>query len=363
MERGRYRWDPLTNYSLRPGFTNGRVTVTRLGTRATGPSLPEGDVVAVMGESATFCSLVKDRETWPYYLERELRRRGHGVNVLNFGVTAQHANHHEARFERDVAPLNPRVVVFFLDVNDAKMFMVMDLQGRERDFATLMSVTGKMRKRRPSQNLAVRGYRMARDRVEKKLKRMGWLSSYGYMFSEDAVDWEPDEEVMGHYRKMVWRLWGLAVGCGAAPVFIIPPRILRDKSAVMRLSQSKERVFAGFDNSKIPCYLGCLPEWRKRQTEVLELGPWPVADLRNVFAGEGVRDVTLDGIHYTPHGNWVFAMRLAGTLADVLREVSDGKKRDLHDCYGEERLGSEGGGEVGGRGLEWKSRPDGPPPP
>jgi len=335
----RYRYDELINYTLMPDYkkeTPYRVTTTNEGTRRTSDPVAGGENIAVMGGSTTFCSLVGDHESWPFWLEQALRDKGYRINVINFGIPSQHCNHHIGRYARDVAPKKPKLSIFFLNVNDAQLFKHADLRGKPRNYATLKSVTGRLRKRPPTPFALVRFMRLVTDKIRGLKTRIFFKSEYQYTLSEKAANWMPDEGCMAHYRQCIRQLAGLARDAGSIPVFIIPPHIFRDHHRISILSKSEENIFH-FENENIRYWLGYLVNWRKKQiTELKKAEEYGanIIDLSNIFEPElstditKVKKITGDGVHFNANGNEIFGRHLAQRLVDqnILTGPTQGSK-------------------------------------
>jgi len=83
------------------------------GIRSAGPNARMGDQafrsrVALIGDSNAFSLEVPFEQSWGYHLQRLL---GEDVQVLNFGVDGYGIDQMYLRYERDVRPWNPQVVV------------------------------------------------------------------------------------------------------------------------------------------------------------------------------------------------------------------------------------------------------------
>lgn len=86
---------------------------------------PEGTLrVAAVGDSFTFGSGVGDDETWPAYVETQLREAlgpEQPVEVLNFGLRGRNTAQEFEKFESVVLPFDPDVVVLNMTLfNDAE---------------------------------------------------------------------------------------------------------------------------------------------------------------------------------------------------------------------------------------------------
>jgi len=86
---------------------------------------PAGTIrIAVVGDSFTFGSGVRDQHTLPAQLEQRLQEAlpDHGIEVLNFGVSGYNTSHEIALLENAVLGFDPDivVVVFFLNDTNAR---------------------------------------------------------------------------------------------------------------------------------------------------------------------------------------------------------------------------------------------------
>lgn len=82
--------------------------------------LPAAHRVALVGDSFTFCLDVPYEASWGYQLEREL---GPDFQVLNFGVSGYGLDQAYLRYERDVRPWKPEVVIFGVFPHDLERTM------------------------------------------------------------------------------------------------------------------------------------------------------------------------------------------------------------------------------------------------
>jgi lysophospholipase L1-like esterase len=114
---------PETGYVLRPGFRlqSGvwKISVNERGFR--GPEISEsrknGSRVAILGGSSVFGYLVSDGQESARLLEAELNSDG-DVEVINGGVPGHNLNQTRWRFENQIAPLKPDLVILYLGWND-----------------------------------------------------------------------------------------------------------------------------------------------------------------------------------------------------------------------------------------------------
>lgn len=90
-------------YSLRPGFSDGLQNVDARGFRVSVPADRPGDrVVVVIGDSVPFGASVRDDETYPSVLARQLRADGRQLGVVNAGVASYNTQQSFDRLRIDV---------------------------------------------------------------------------------------------------------------------------------------------------------------------------------------------------------------------------------------------------------------------
>jgi len=77
--------------------------------------------IALVGDSNTFGQEVPYEDTWGYFLQKTL---GAEVQVLNFGVAGYGIDQAYLRYEKDVRPWKPRIVIFGFVSGDAIRSMV-----------------------------------------------------------------------------------------------------------------------------------------------------------------------------------------------------------------------------------------------
>lgn len=70
------------------------------------------------GGSTTACNNVDDNETWPYYLEQCLRRKGYDVEVINAGVFRWVSYQEGLRFRDEISKYNADIVLLNQGLND-----------------------------------------------------------------------------------------------------------------------------------------------------------------------------------------------------------------------------------------------------
>jgi hypothetical protein len=117
-EEGRslFTYDVELGWSFRPGAVSedGRYHIDdrgiRTGTRAA--SGREGPVVALYGDSFTFCSDVLYEESWGYQLEKLLAEAGKRSQVLNLGGGGYGMGQAYLRWRSTHLELRPKIVVF-----------------------------------------------------------------------------------------------------------------------------------------------------------------------------------------------------------------------------------------------------------
>lgn len=108
-----------------------KFTVNSLGFR--GPEFspkkrdPKTTRIFCSGGSTTACVFVDDEETWPAALQRELRARGHNVEVINAGVGAWYSYQERLRFEQEVASYEPDIVVLHQGWNEEFVYAMQNL--------------------------------------------------------------------------------------------------------------------------------------------------------------------------------------------------------------------------------------------
>ena len=80
-----------------------------------------GTRIALTGDSFTFGEDVRYEETWGYFLEKEL---GFNFQVLNFGVSGYGLDQMFLRYQKDVRPWKPRIVIFGFISHDTERSML-----------------------------------------------------------------------------------------------------------------------------------------------------------------------------------------------------------------------------------------------
>ncbi|MDH4153574.1 MAG: hypothetical protein OEV01_07275 [Nitrospira sp.] len=76
--------------------------------------------IALVGDSFTFAEEVRYEDSWGYHLEKAL---GPEFQVLNFGVEGYGVGQAYLRYEKDVRPWNPKVVIFSFISHDVRRTM------------------------------------------------------------------------------------------------------------------------------------------------------------------------------------------------------------------------------------------------
>jgi lysophospholipase L1-like esterase len=121
---GMYYAHHYNAYGLKPGYTNGtRERINSLGFRGEEISLPKPDgvyrIIAV-GGSTTFGVYLPWNESYPYYLQEELRERfgTDAIEVVNGGLTGSTAAESFHRLPTQLLPADPDMVVVYHAFND-----------------------------------------------------------------------------------------------------------------------------------------------------------------------------------------------------------------------------------------------------
>ena len=130
-----YEPDPELGFRYRPGATGilaghfeieNEVRINSLGFHDEEP-LPEGEVelrVLALGDSFTAAMHVPRSASWPAVLERELRRSGAAVDVVNLGVDGTGTDVHVELLRRHLPRLAPRLVILAFYRNDLSEAMI-----------------------------------------------------------------------------------------------------------------------------------------------------------------------------------------------------------------------------------------------
>ncbi len=126
---GLYEDDELLGSKLRPNAQsiNQLYWASAEGLRASGEDFsfkenPERTDIALIGDSFTFGYEVRHEETYGFYLEQTLDSR---YRVLNFGVPSYGLDQILLRYQRDVRPWKPKIVIlgFISSDNDRAMWV------------------------------------------------------------------------------------------------------------------------------------------------------------------------------------------------------------------------------------------------
>lgn len=121
---GLYYSHPYISYDMKPGYTiPGEVTINSHGYRGEEFALekPPGTYrIVALGGSTTYGISLNDDETYPYYLQRELRKRlgTDKIEVINAGLVSATTAESLARFLLKIVPLEPDMVIFYEGYND-----------------------------------------------------------------------------------------------------------------------------------------------------------------------------------------------------------------------------------------------------
>lgn len=119
--------DPHAGHTLRPGLRlkssawDVRVNEHGLRGRSVTRRKPAGVIrIAVLGGSSVFGYFVPDGQDSCCELERILNENGTRVEVLNAGVPGFNMTQCRHRYENQIAPLNPDIVLLYLGWNDIR---------------------------------------------------------------------------------------------------------------------------------------------------------------------------------------------------------------------------------------------------
>jgi lysophospholipase L1-like esterase len=117
----------LTPYRLRPGgtgnFFQSHVTINSKGFRGKEIPVEKGNAfrIVAIGESTTFgVTMNADDKPWPEVLEEMIRTRlqpSRPVEVINAGVPAHTLEHTLSRFQKDILPLKPDMIICYHGFN------------------------------------------------------------------------------------------------------------------------------------------------------------------------------------------------------------------------------------------------------
>ncbi|MDP6437726.1 MAG: GDSL-type esterase/lipase family protein [Gammaproteobacteria bacterium] len=121
---GMYYQHPYTAYAMKPGYTRGdRERINSLGFRGEEISLDKpNDVYRIVatGGSTTFAVYLAWDQSYPYLLQKELRRRfgTNKIEVVNAGLTGSTTAESLHRMQSQIVPLDPDMVVIYHGFND-----------------------------------------------------------------------------------------------------------------------------------------------------------------------------------------------------------------------------------------------------
>lgn len=120
-------YDDVMGWTLGPNRTsaNGQYYTSAEGIRAPGAGVSFAKVsaktkIALVGDSFTFGDNVVYEESWGYLLEKAL---GPEFEVLNFGVPGYAVDQAYLRYEKDVRPWHPKLVIFGFISDDVERSM------------------------------------------------------------------------------------------------------------------------------------------------------------------------------------------------------------------------------------------------
>ena len=213
-----------------------------------------------------------------------------------------------------------RSCIFYLNVNDA-FCATQDLRGEARDLDTLRGAGGEHMPPPTSIGL-VKLWRFLRSSAANLWGR--WFSEdrYGYLYTEEAANWSPDEQCIEHFQKNVEELTRLSLEIDCTPVFVLPPWIFRSHGRLELAANMEKRIF-GFENSQIPYLFGRMFNWRTAQYPVLLSAKKHgaiVVDMRDLIEDQiseridEVNRFTYDGSHMTAEGAALFGEVLARNI-------------------------------------------------
>lgn len=120
---GMYYAHPYNAYALKPGYVRGEFErINSLGFRGEEITAdkPVGTYrVVAIGGSTTFGVYVPWKDSYPYYLERDLRQRiGQNIEVINAGMTGSTTAESLHRLFTQILPLDPDMIVIYHAYND-----------------------------------------------------------------------------------------------------------------------------------------------------------------------------------------------------------------------------------------------------
>ncbi len=113
--------DPVIGYTMRPGkvgeFQGLPTRINQHGCRGPEPK-GDGPLVVALGDSITFGAGVHEAKGFPALVAGELERRGTPVRMLGCGVSGYNLEQMMARYERDLSPNRPALVLLSLFADD-----------------------------------------------------------------------------------------------------------------------------------------------------------------------------------------------------------------------------------------------------
>lgn len=121
---GLYYSHPYMSYDMKPGYDiPGEVSINSLGFRGEefGAVKPPGVYrIVALGGSTTYGIGLNDDETYPYYLQKELRKRlgTDKIEVINAGLVSATTAENLPRFLLKILPLKPDMIIFYEGYND-----------------------------------------------------------------------------------------------------------------------------------------------------------------------------------------------------------------------------------------------------
>ncbi|HJP05177.1 MAG: GDSL-type esterase/lipase family protein [Gammaproteobacteria bacterium] len=121
---GMYYQHPYTAYAIKPGYTRGdQERINSLGFRGEDFALEKPDDVyriAAIGGSTTFAVYLAWDKSYPYLLQKELRRRfgTDKIEVMNAGLTGSTTAESLHRLQSQIIPIDPDMVIIYHAFND-----------------------------------------------------------------------------------------------------------------------------------------------------------------------------------------------------------------------------------------------------
>jgi lysophospholipase L1-like esterase len=166
-------------------------SINRLGFRGAETTLrkpADSFRVVALGDSFTFGSGVRDADTWPAALGREL---GPGSEVLNLGVMAYDSANEVALLEAMGLALDPDLVLVAFHVNDAGGGGQLKALRTRREELEL-----------PSWRRASRLLDVIASGLESRSAREAVLASYRQSFAPDAAGWDRVRAALRRLREL-----------------------------------------------------------------------------------------------------------------------------------------------------------------